>query len=356
MSAIIQTIDLSTITGVYTLLIPSQYNVNNVSWIDLLNQSPYNLIFQAGGLQVPIPAWDHYPIQIAAQSGPFWQPVSACQFPATISPTLLGNPGASLSTLLTVTIYSTGESPSSTIPRALNVQSYVPNTVNTNGGTVATSIQNDNKPPLTTIIESTPSDAVASTWHADNSGNLTIKGDNSGALTTLLETIAGASPLVRFFAGLIQMDTTGHIIMSNNITLRWLDSSLNSQAVLVATSSDEVHLRAVKSGGNVIIADSNDASIATFNSTSGMTLADGGVHLTTGSLSKISKFSAAISTTSTFFNHGLGVIPDIVLAIPNGAASTSSRTFEYESSTMTATQVKLTGGSSFTVDCLAIKF
>src|SRR6185312_4763286 len=178
MSAIIQTIDLSTISGIYTLLIPSQYNVNNVGWIDLLNQSPYNFVSQAGGLQVPVPAWDHYPIQIAEKTGPFWQPVSACQFPATITPAILGNPGSSLSTLLTVTIYAVGENPSSTSPRSLNYQNYIPNTVNTAGGDVAISLQNDNKPPLTTIIESTPSDAVASTWHADNSGNLIIKGDN----------------------------------------------------------------------------------------------------------------------------------------------------------------------------------
>ena len=340
MSAIIQTIDLSTITGTYTVLIPSQYTVNNVSWIDLLNQSPYNLTFQAGGLQVPVPAWDHYPIQIAEKNGPFWQPVSACQFPATITPALLGNPGASLSTLLIVTIYSTGETPASTSPRALNYQNYVPNTVNTSGGTVATSLQNDNKPPLTTIIESTPSDAVASTWHADNSGNLTVKGDNGGTLTTLLELIAGLTPLVRVM-GLITMDTTGHIVMSNNITLRWLDSSLNSQAVLVATSSDEVHLRAVKAGGNVIIADSNDAAIATFNSTNGVTLADGGVNLVKGSISRISKVVMVPIAGKVTVAHGLGAVPDLVLLTWQLSSTPSATTIGYDPATLSATNVDI---------------
>lgn len=353
MSAIIQTIDLSTITGAYTLLIPSQYTVNNVGWIDLLNQSPYNFVFQAGGLQVPVPAWDHYPIQIAEKSGAFWQPVSACQFPATITPAILGNPGSSLSTLLTITIYPVGESPSSTSPRSLNYQNYIPNTVNTAGGDVATSLQNDNKAPLTTIIEATPSDAVASTWHADNSGNLIIKGDNAGALTTLLETIAGASPLVRFFAGLIQMDTTGHIIMSNNVTLRWLDSSLNSQAVLVATSANEVHLRAVAAGGNVIIADSNDAAIATFNATTGLTLAGGGLNLTVGSISKINMFNQAVTTVLTAYNHGLGVTPKAVIMQLLGT-TTAAATGKYDDTSMTTTQVKMISSVAATYRIIAI--
>lgn len=62
--------------------------------------------------------------------------------------------------------------------------------------TAATAIQNDGSVAGTTLIEATPSDAASSTWQADNKGNLTIKSDNAGALSTLLQLVAGANPAI----------------------------------------------------------------------------------------------------------------------------------------------------------------
>jgi hypothetical protein len=81
----------------------------------------------------------------------------------------------------------------------------------------------------------------------------------------------------------------------------------------------------------------------------------GTVNFAHGSITRISKFTASVTTTPTLFNHGLGAIPDIILITVNG---TAGGTFSciYDVSTLTATQAKLTGSASFAVSCLAIKF
>jgi hypothetical protein len=76
----------------------------------------------------------------------------------------------------------------------------------------------------------------------------------------------------------------------------------------------------------------------------------------------ISQFGPySITTTPTFYNHnlvdvnGTPIVPDMIILQGTGAASTS-RTAVYEDSTMTTTQVKITGNTSFSVRGIAMKF
>lgn len=82
-----------------------------------------------------------------------------------------------------------------------------------------------------------------------------------------------------------------------------------------------------------------------------------GLKLLAGSITRISKFTGTANTTPTFFNHGLGDIPDIVMIVGNGTSSTL-HTFFVDYATLTSTQVKITndsaGGTPFVA--LAIKF
>lgn len=138
------------------------------------------------------------------------------------------------------------------------------------------------------------------------------------------------------------IDTAGNATFNTSVTCPLLEISGNN----LILNTDNLHAIILQNNGNSMLLIEG----------SGPVLGAGTLSFLTGSLSRISKFTASVTTTSTFFNHGLGAIPDIILAIPDGSAATSTRTFEYDSSTMTSTQVKLTGGSSFNLQCLAIKF
>ena len=68
------------------------------------------------------------------------------------------------------------------------------------------------------------------------------------------------------------------------------------------------------------------------------------INFPVGSITRIQSFSGTANTTPTFFNHGLGVIPDVVLIQGNGTSSTL-HTFFVDYATMTTTQVKITNDS-----------
>lgn len=91
------------------------------------------------------------------------------------------------------------------------------------GGTVNTSTVNElintGQGPGTAIINVQPSDAPAQTWAADNSGNLTIKSDNAGTLSTLLQLIAGASPSVKLAAAAILTEVLGQLQVDGQLTV-----------------------------------------------------------------------------------------------------------------------------------------
>jgi hypothetical protein len=82
----------------------------------------------------------------------------------------------------------------------------------------------------------------------------------------------------------------------------------------------------------------------------------GTLNLGTGSLTKIASFSGVAGTSPTFFNHNLGVVPDLVLLTVAGATS-GAYVVVYDPGTMTTSQVKITAGSGgLNFVGLAIKF
>ena len=84
--------------------------------------------------------------------------------------------------------------------------------------TSTNAIVNTGNPPLTSIISAQPADAASSTWAADTSGNLTIKSDNVGTLTTLIQLIAGASPAVKLAAAAVLTECLGNLQVDGNAT------------------------------------------------------------------------------------------------------------------------------------------
>jgi len=209
-------------------------------------------------------------------------------------------------TLLLGTYYAAGES----VP-AMSVLGNSPigigGTVNTVGGT-ATAIQNDGNTSGTPIIEATATGAPSSNVKMDNAGNITIGAMIGGTLWKIFQTIANppaASTEVLFGSG-----QNGNIVESRDL----------------------------------IQADA------------GVKLTAGGVAFTTGSMSKVVPFGPyTLSTTATFFNHNLGVVPDFIILTCVGTNSTAEMA-KYDNTTMTTTQVKLVSNGSFSFIGLAIKF
>lgn len=106
----------------------------------------------------------------------------------------------------------------------------------------ASSLVNTGNPVNTSIISVTPSDAASPTWSADNEGNVTIKGNNAGTLTTLLQLIAGASPEVILAASGILTELLGNLQVNGttkHVGNTSVQASLNSNiALAVETNAD----------------------------------------------------------------------------------------------------------------------
>lgn len=178
------------------------------------------------------------------------------------------------------------------------------------------------------------------------SNNQTVTLTNDGKLTLGSSGVSsGALTIVTGF-GNFQIDSNGNIIQV---------SGQKIVAQLIDTTSLGADLGFHVPLANRVVDTINGVDTFQVNS-SGPSLLAGTLGLLAGTISRIVKFTAAVTTTSTFFNHGLGVVPDFIIITVDGAAATTTRTVEAEFSTMTSTQVKLTGGSSFNVQCLAIKF
>lgn len=180
------------------------------------------------------------------------------------------------------------------------------------GGSVnVTSVQtlsNDGNLPGTTVIEYTDSSSPSSNGIFDNSGNIKIGVMISGTLYKIFQTI-GNPP-----AG--------------------------STEVLLGTGQNNNIVEA----RSIIQADA------------GISITSGGIALVTGSISKVKPFGPyTLSTTATFYNHNLGVIPDFIILTCVGTSSTAEMA-KYDDTTMTSTQVKLVSNGSFNFRGVAIKF
>ena len=144
--------------------------VSEITWIEILNESPYLLFAQLGSLVFPIPAWYGYPIPAPADGVGF-------NLPLSLSPLLLGTTANAPSSVCVVTVYGVGERPAQPQPYTLVRQANI-------GSNVAVSsintLKNDGNSPNTQLIESTPSDQGVSAefWNNDASGTEQILSAN----------------------------------------------------------------------------------------------------------------------------------------------------------------------------------
>lgn len=335
MSVRLADIDLSSVS--------SQMAINTLNmqlaqcgWIEFLNESPYTVELALGGLNIPIPAWYDYPIQLQQKSGGYWTPIGGINFPPMITPVLLANNLTSnVSTKLLTTLYLTGETPAVTTPQPLVRQTYIPNTVNNVSGT-ASAIQNDGNASGTSVVEATPSGASSSSVSLLNQGVLQL-GQNVSAESgeiTLLDAAGSA------FNGIYQ---GGKATIPGGITAN----------LMTAQASNDIGFHVAT--GQQVVDTINGVNVFTRNS-GGAVLLAGTFKFLVGSISRISMFSGSCGTTTTAFNHGLGVVPDIILIQVLGTVS-SVHTVLYDNTTMTTTQVNLTSNfSNNSFVALAIKF
>lgn len=213
MSIPLEDVDLSQVQTSFELDLQGK-TITDCGWLEIINESDFTLRVNAGSVNIQVLAWECHPIKIQEKTGPIWQPIGGISFPVTITPRLLStNSNQPYSTILTGVLYMTGEQPSSTTPRPLVRQAFIPNSVGTT--TVGSTLINNGNTPLTNIVHIQPSDASPPnsnpTITMDNSGNVVIKSDNAGALTNLLQLIAGTSPEVIIAAANLLTQVVGNL-------------------------------------------------------------------------------------------------------------------------------------------------
>lgn len=190
---------------------------NGVGRIVVYNESNVNLQLSWGSFSTYCPAWTAMLYCISTSNVNInWQQQST-----------LVSTGAPISQVI-VEAFDNNETIVGTFPAALVRQTNIGNTVSTAMGG-STSLQNDGN-TQTTIIEATPSGAGSSTISIDNEGNVTIKGNNAGVLTTLLQLIAGASPAVKLAAAAVLVEALGNIKIDGTLTALGA-SSLDNGAI-----------------------------------------------------------------------------------------------------------------------------
>lgn len=233
MSVRLANIDLATVSG-STTIDTQGIQLSQCGWIEFLNESPYTVELAMGGINVPIPAWYSYPIQLQEKRNGFWQLLTSVSFPATVTPLLIANNlTKNISTLLLTTLYLTGETPANTAPQPLARQTFVPNTVNNVSGT-ASSVQNDGNTAGTSVVEATVSGDVASAVSIFNNGIVDIGTSANPGLITISNSF-GTN-------GQISTDAGGFLTVNRGINAN----------LITATSENDIGLH-VASGHEVVI-------------------------------------------------------------------------------------------------------
>jgi hypothetical protein len=209
--------------------------------------------------------------------------------------------------------------------RATNVGNTTPLSSST------TAIANTGNPPGQAIITAQPSDAASATWSADNSGNLVIKGDNAGTLTTLLQLIAGASPAVKLAAASVSTEVLGDLQLDGQL----LGPASSDTVVKVASAKQfQVWIGGVEylllTTGNLHI----DSLGCVCNN----------LQLPVGRLNAFNTGTVTTSGTVTV-THGLGATPAAVLAcVTTSGSSATLSAYSY-----TSTQFTLLNGSGISM-------
>lgn len=166
-----------------------------------------------------------------------------------------------------------------------------------------------------------------------------IVNDTSGAGTGIIEsTVSGDSTSAVFITNDAQF-TLGSVAHPSTIKSRsGTNLTLDTNA-----GTDSIQLK-------------NNGTLQAQVDNTGLSLQAGTLKFLLGSISKISFFSATASAAGTVNNHGLGVIPDIILMVL-GTLHTTVHVYSYEESTMTSTQVTMYADVNLTgLRCIAFKF
>lgn len=228
-------------------------------------------------------------------------------------------------------VYAPEETITGTYPMSLIYQSNVsnPGGIQTVGG-IATSVVNTGTPAGTHIVDSAAGNDLQNSVTLTNQGQLVLGQPGGAGLHNSFLEIG--------YPGTLQLDVPASQGAGGQIQL-----SVDVSGRLIISTNGGLHQVVIQGNSNITL----DAGNGAVNTNT--------VNLTTGSFSRVSTFTAAVTTTPTFFNHGLGATPDIVIPVIDGSAAAAGRVVEAESSTWTTTQVRLTAAASFNVLCIAIK-
>ena len=216
--------------------------------------------------------------------------------------------------------------------------------------TATNAISNTGNAPLSNWLAVMPNDALANTFTADTSGNLTVKSDNVGVLTTLLQLIAGASPAVKLAAAAVLTEVLGTLQVDQSADF---DSTLNADGAVTfgstLTVTSDTLLSNGKLGtaatGDIIDASGADTSLKvrgatnaihlqapagtdvatfaynqiTFNQ--GLQMANG--HIIQFNIGQIKDLNNGTANSGTI-NHGLTGTPAAVLCVCDTASSSAT--------------------------------
>lgn len=315
MSVNLAQVDVSS-SGSFNLNL-GQIAFKQIAWIEFLNESPYTLTLNVGGINIQIPAWYDYPLQLQSQrnvpGNKIWTPISGAQEPVSVTPMLIANNlVTSMSTILLSTLYLLGEIPAITTPQPLFRQGYIPNNVNNVGG-LSSGIQNDGNIANTNIIEATVSGDSTSAVTLTNDAVMVLgNSTHKGSLTT-----AGPAS----FDNTVEISNSGtesRILELNGADFRF-DSPNGTQVARIANNGDFT-AGATGGSGNLI-----------------------GAHLELPhghKLTAISFFTGSAGNSGSSVAHNLGVVPDGVIVLEQSTGSDTG-TFTYNSSTISSTNVTI---------------
>lgn len=199
---------------------------------------------------------------------------------------------------------------------------------------------NDNNPPgLNAAFFNALEAFLAACW-ADSS----ITSNGAGVLTVLGLTANGTTTING------NETVSGTLIVTGAATL-----SASGTGLSVSHNASVGGTLAV-AGAATLSASGTGLTVSHNATVSGNLTVGGSLNLSNGSITAMNGFgSIALTTSQATYNHGLGVVPDIILLSPDGTSSTA-RTWQVDYGTLTSSTFKATGGSSFNAVGVAIKF
>lgn len=164
------------------------------------------------------------------------------------------------------------------------------------------------------------------------------------------------------FVGVGDTANSGKILVSGtHVALAATNNIFPDEIAILGTTNQKVDILVSGVDASATLENQSGSSIVKLQTSSpgldlsGLFSGGTGIALPLGTLTRVSKFTGTASTVSTFFNHNLGVIPDVVLLQLNGLSSTAHSVWA-DYATLTNTQVKITGDGANAFVGLAIKF